>query len=114
MCTPSVPFVGVSLVFYLYQSVLVKILYQSASCLLNFLIPSALEYMIYLAFSILQILFLLGTGNFSQIQCPFWGWCLPYFLISVVINFLAALEEAYKSSLDRRVFLYFYSVSFLV
>ena len=67
---------------------------------------SVLEYKIYLAFGMLQILYLLCMENFLGIQYLFWGWCLPYFLISVVINFLVALEEAYKSGLDRKVTLF--------
>ena len=54
----------------------------------------------------LWVLFLLGMENFPPIQYLFWGWYLPYFLISVVINFLVALEEAYKLGMDRKVTLF--------
>ena len=73
-----IPFIELYLIFYLYQSVLVKKFVLVCSYLLNFIILLVLENKIYLAFGMLWILFLLGMGNFLQI---------PYLVAALVSNF---------------------------
>ena len=66
--------------------------------------------MIYLAFGMFQILFLLGTVNFlhnSKSILELVSALLS--ILSAIVNFLVALEEAFKSGLDSRVFFIFIS-----
>ena len=114
MCTFKYFSLNYLKIFFLCQPASVKIFVPACLCLLHFLIPLVLENMIYLVFGMFWILFLLGMVNFLQIPSLFLDSHLFYFLFLAIINFLLALEEAYKFGLDRKVFLCLYFVSFLM